>query len=83
MHLRHDVGIKLLIINKISKLKGHCTPAAGDFVEVFIDTPLAVAEGRDVKGLYAKARSGQLMNFTSFDSPYEVPETPQNIHRHN
>ena len=57
--------------------------APGEFVEVFIDTPLAVAEGRDVKGLYAKARSGQLMNFTSFDSPYEAPETPQNIHRHN
>ena len=51
--------------------------APGEFVEVFIDTPLAVAEGRDVKGLYAKARSGQLMNFTGIDSPYEAPETPE------
>ena len=47
---------------------------AGEFVEVFVDTPLAEAEKRDVKGLYAKARSGQLKNFTGIDSPYEPPE---------
>jgi len=41
---------------------------------VFVDTPLAEAEKRDVKGLYAKARSGQLKNFTGIDSPYEPPE---------
>ena len=51
--------------------------APGEFVEVFIDTPLSVAEERDVKGLYAKARSGQLKNFTGIDSPYESPETPE------
>lgn len=45
----------------------------GEFVEVFVDTPLEVAEQRDVKGLYAKARSGQLKNFTGIDSPYEAP----------
>jgi bifunctional enzyme CysN/CysC len=50
--------------------------APGEFVEVFVDTPLSVAEERDVKGLYAKARSGQLKNFTGIDSPYEAPETP-------
>ena len=49
----------------------------GEFVEVFIDTPLEVAEGRDVKGLYAKARSGQLKNFTGIDSPYEEPASPE------
>jgi bifunctional enzyme CysN/CysC len=49
----------------------------GEFIEVFIDTPLAVAEARDVKGLYKKARSGQLKNFTGVDSPYEAPETPE------
>lgn len=49
----------------------------GEFVEVFVDTPLAVAEARDVKGLYRKARSGQLKNFTGIDSPYEAPETPE------
>jgi bifunctional enzyme CysN/CysC len=46
----------------------------GEFVEVFIDTPLAEAEKRDVKGLYAKARAGKLKNFTGIDSPYEAPE---------
>jgi bifunctional enzyme CysN/CysC len=49
----------------------------GEFIEVFVDTPLAVAEARDVKGLYKKARSGQLKNFTGVDSPYEAPESPE------
>jgi bifunctional enzyme CysN/CysC len=49
----------------------------GEFVEIHIDTPLAEAEARDVKGLYAKARSGQLKNFTGIDSPYESPEHPE------
>ena len=48
----------------------------GEFVEIFVDTPLAVAEARDVKGLYKKARAGQLKNFTGIDSPYEPPEKP-------
>jgi bifunctional enzyme CysN/CysC len=50
---------------------------AGEFVEVFVDTPLAVAEQRDPKGLYAKARAGQLRNFTGIESPYEAPERPE------
>jgi bifunctional enzyme CysN/CysC len=49
----------------------------GEFVEIHVDTPLAVAEGRDVKGLYKKARAGQLANFTGIDSPYEAPEDPE------
>ncbi len=49
----------------------------GEFLEIFIDTPLAEAERRDVKGLYKKARAGQLKNFTGIDSPYEAPETPE------
>jgi len=49
----------------------------GEFVEVFIDTPLEEAERRDVKGLYAKARAGELKNFTGIDSPYEPPESPE------
>ena len=48
----------------------------GEFVEVFVDTPLDVAEARDVKGLYAKARAGTLKNFTGIDSPYEAPTSP-------
>jgi len=47
--------------------------AEGEFIEVFIDTPLGVAEGRDPKGLYKKARRGDLKNFTGIDSPYEAP----------
>jgi bifunctional enzyme CysN/CysC len=49
----------------------------GEFIEVFVDTPLEVAEQRDVKGLYAKARAGELENFTGIDSPYEPPENPE------
>ncbi len=49
----------------------------GEFIEVFIDTPLEVAESRDVKGLYKKARSGELKNFTGIDSPYEAPVSPE------
>ena len=51
--------------------------ADGDFLEVFVDTPLEVAESRDVKGLYAKARAGLIRNFTGIDSPYERPEHPE------
>ena len=49
----------------------------GEFVEVYVATPLAVAEQRDVKGLYAKARAGELKNFTGIDSPYEAPENAE------
>ncbi|MBU7580276.1 MAG: sulfate adenylyltransferase subunit CysN [Porphyrobacter sp.] len=49
----------------------------GEFIEIFVDTPLEVAEGRDVKGLYRKAREGKLKNFTGIDSPYEPPENPE------
>jgi bifunctional enzyme CysN/CysC len=51
--------------------------APGEFLEVFVDTPLAVAEARDPKGLYRKARNGELRNFTGIDSPYERPERPE------
>ena len=51
--------------------------APGEFLEVYVETPLAVAEQRDVKGLYAKARRGELTNFTGIDSPYEEPEAPE------
>ncbi|PWW36486.1 adenylyl-sulfate kinase [Chromohalobacter israelensis] len=51
--------------------------AAGDFVEVFIDTPLATCEQRDPKGLYQRARRGLIKDFTGIDSPYEPPEAPE------
>ncbi|KWV91277.1 sulfate adenylyltransferase subunit CysN [Erythrobacter sp. YT30] len=49
----------------------------GEFIEIFVDTPLEIAEKRDVKGLYKKARSGELKNFTGIDSPYEAPENAE------
>lgn len=49
----------------------------GEFIEVFVDTPLAEAEKRDAKGLYAKARAGEIKNFTGIDSPYEAPEAAE------
>ncbi len=50
---------------------------AGRFIEVFVDTPLAICEARDPKGLYKKARAGELRNFTGIDSVYEAPEAPE------
>ena len=49
----------------------------GEFVEIFIDTPIEVCEERDVKGLYKKARAGEIKNFTGIDSPYEAPQDPE------
>ena len=49
----------------------------GEFIEIFVNTPLSVAESRDPKGLYKKARAGNLRNFTGIDSPYEAPENPE------
>ncbi len=49
----------------------------GSFIEVFVDAPLAVCEARDPKGLYKKARAGELKNFTGVDDPYEPPENPE------
>jgi adenylylsulfate kinase len=51
--------------------------AAGDFIEVFVDAPLDVCESRDPKGLYKKARAGELKSFTGIDDPYEPPEQPE------
>jgi adenylylsulfate kinase len=53
------------------------TLAPGDFIEVFVDAPLEVCEARDPKGLYQKARAGQIKNFTGIDAPYEPPVEPQ------
>lgn len=50
---------------------------AGAFIEVFVDTPLEICEQRDPKGLYKKARAGDIKNFTGLDSPYEAPVTPE------
>jgi adenylylsulfate kinase-like enzyme len=49
----------------------------GEFVEVFVDTPLEICEARDPKGLYKKARAGEISDFTGLDAPYEAPENPE------
>ncbi len=51
--------------------------ADGEFIEVFVDTPIEECMRRDTKGLYAKAKAGKIRNFTGFDAPYEVPEMPE------
>jgi adenylylsulfate kinase-like enzyme len=49
----------------------------GEFLEIFVDTPIEVCMQRDPKGLYEKAKAGQIQNFTGIDSPYEAPESPE------
>lgn len=76
-----DAGL-IVLVSFISPFRAERQMArelmqAGEFVEVFIDTPLEVAESRDPKGLYKKARAGELKNFTGIDSPYEPPERPE------
>jgi bifunctional enzyme CysN/CysC len=73
-----DAGL-IVLVSFISPFESERRMARGlfgedEFVEVFVDTPLEVCEERDAKGLYAKARRGELKNFTGIDSPYEVPE---------
>jgi bifunctional enzyme CysN/CysC len=76
-----DAGL-IVIVSFISPFRSERQMARrlfddGQFLEVFVDTPLAVAEERDTKGLYRKARAGDLANFTGIDSPYEPPEDPE------
>lgn len=81
-----DAGL-IVLVSFISPFKSERLMARelfadGEFVEVFIDAPLAICEQRDVKGLYAKARRGDLKNFTGIDSPYESPDAPE-VHVHS
>ena len=62
---------------RAERMMARALVAEGEFFEIFVDTPLKVAEGRDPKGLYKKARRGDLKNFTGIDSPYEGPESPE------
>jgi len=79
--LMTDAGL-IVLVSFISPFRAERRMARelfpeGEFLEVFVDTPLAEAERRDVKGLYAKARAGKIKNFTGIDSPYEAPENPE------
>ena len=76
-----DAGL-IVLVSFISPFRSERRMAralveAAEFIEVFVDAPLAVAEERDPKGLYRKARRGELRNFTGVDSPYEPPEHPE------
>jgi bifunctional enzyme CysN/CysC len=75
-----DAGLIVIValISPFTKDREHARGlvAAGEFFEVFVDAPLEVAEQRDPKGLYKKARRGELADFTGIDSPYESPEQP-------
>jgi len=78
--LMADAGL-IVLVSFISPFRAERATArelvgAGEFLEVFVDTPLEVCEARDVKGLYAKARAGAIPNFTGISSPYEPPEDP-------
>ena len=81
--LMTDAGL-IVLVSFISPFRAERRMArarfdAGEFVEVFVDTPLELAEKRDVKGLYAKARAGELKHFTGIDSPYELPENAEMV----
>lgn len=80
-HLMVDAGL-IVLVCVISPFRGErqfarSLFAEGEFVEVFVDTPLDECERRDPKGLYRKARAGEIRNFTGIDSPYEAPEEPE------
>jgi bifunctional enzyme CysN/CysC len=79
--LMTDAGL-IVLVSFISPFRSERRMArsllpAGEFIEIFVDTALAVAEQRDPKGLYRKARAGEIRNFTGIDSPYESPEHPE------
>ena len=79
--LMADAGL-IVLVSFISPFRAERRMArdlvdVGEFFEIFVDTPLPVAEARDPKGLYRKARRGELRNFTGVDSPYEAPEHPE------
>ena len=76
-----DAGL-IVIVSFISPFRSERRMARdlmeeGEFFEVFVDAPLAVCEARDPKGHYARARKGEIVNFTGIDSPYEAPESPE------
>lgn len=75
---RHGGAVICAAISPYRATRNHVRDMVGDnFVEVFVDTPLEVCEERDTKGLYAKARRGEINNFTGIDDPYEPPDNPE------
>ncbi|MBW4654501.1 MAG: adenylyl-sulfate kinase [Kaiparowitsia implicata GSE-PSE-MK54-09C] len=77
-HLLTRNGVVVLVsaISPYEQARAEVRQTIGDFVEVFVNAPLSVCEQRDVKGLYKKARAGEIKHFTGIDDPYEVPTNP-------
>lgn len=77
-HLLTRNGVIVLVsaISPYQELRDEVRSRIGDFVEVYVNAPLEVCEQRDVKGLYKKARSGEIKNFTGIDDPYQAPTNP-------
>jgi len=78
-HLLSRNGVIVLVsaISPYRAIREEVRQKVGDFVEVFVNAPLAVCEGRDVKGLYKRARAGEIKQFTGIDDPYEAPLNPE------
>ncbi|MGA7952917.1 MAG: adenylyl-sulfate kinase [Gloeobacterales cyanobacterium] len=73
---KNDVIVLVSVISPYRDLREEVRQGIGDFIEVFVSAPLNVCEQRDVKGLYQKARSGEIKHFTGIDDPYEIPLQP-------
>ncbi len=78
-HLLTRNGVIVLVsaISPYKSVRDEVRDRIGDFMEVYVSTPVDVCEERDVKGLYAKARSGEIKNFTGVSDPYEAPDNPE------
>ena len=74
---RNNVGVLASFISPYAAMRHHVREHTTNFIETYIDSPLEVVEGRDVKGWYAKARAGLVKNFTGIDDPFEAPEAPE------
>lgn len=74
---RHGVIVLVSAISPYRDIRDEVRTRIGNFVEVFVNAPLNVCEGRDVKGLYKRARSGEIKSFTGIDDPYEEPLNPE------
>jgi adenylylsulfate kinase len=74
---KHGVIVLVSAISPYQQIRQEVREKIGDFVEVFVNAPLATCESRDVKGLYKKARAGEIRGFTGIDDPYEAPLDPE------
>ncbi len=73
----HGVTVVASFVSPYRESRDFIRRLCGDFVEIYVSTPLDECERRDVKGLYARARRGEIQNFTGIDDPYEAPEHPE------